>query len=87
MAEGGLDASLLRFALAPSAAAPVSVSTRQIVCKCADVSDDQIVSAIAGGADLAGLQESLKCGTFCGGCIPDIKRLLTRQAQQHPEAA
>jgi assimilatory nitrate reductase catalytic subunit len=48
MAEGELDASLLRFALAPSAAAPVSVTPRQIVCKCADVSDDQIVAAIAG---------------------------------------
>ncbi len=87
MAEGELDASLLRFALAPTAAPPASLAPRQIVCKCADVSDDQIISAVAGGADLAGLQDTLKCGTFCGGCIPDIKRMLSRQPQQHPEAA
>jgi assimilatory nitrate reductase catalytic subunit len=87
MAEGELDASLLRFALAPSAQAPVSVVSRQIVCKCADVSDAQIIAAADAGADLAGLQDSLKCGTFCGGCLPDIKRLLSRQAQQQPAAA
>jgi len=87
MAEGELDASLLRFALAPTAAAPSSLAPRQIVCKCADVSDAQILAAVKGGADLAGLQDVLKCGTFCGGCVPDIKRLLSRQPQQHPEAA
>ncbi|WP_306607160.1 nitrate reductase [Azonexus sp.] len=87
MAEGELDASLLRFALAPSAAAPTSTAPRQIVCKCADVSDKQITTAIDAGADLTALQENLKCGTFCGGCIPDIKRLLLRQVQQQPEAA
>ena len=43
--------------------------------------------AIDAGADLTALQENLKCGTFCGGCIPDIKRLLLRQVQQQPEAA
>lgn len=87
LAEGELDAALLRFALAPSATPPVSAPPRRIVCKCADVSDDQILAATAAGADLAGLQESLKCGTFCGGCMPDIKRLLSEQVQQHPEAA
>lgn len=87
MAEGELDASLLRFALAPSATPPSSLAPRRIVCKCADVSDDQIASAVAGGADLADLQETLKCGTFCGGCIPDLKRMLDQQHQQHPEAA
>ena len=87
MAEGGLDAALLRFALAPSKTAPVNLAPRTIICKCADVSDIQISAAVAAGADLDRLQTSLKCGTFCGGCIPDIKRLLDPQPVQHPVAA
>lgn len=31
------------------------------------------------GADLATLQEKLKCGTSCGSCVPEIKRMLTGQ--------
>src|SRR5574343_1977813 len=87
MAEDELDASLLRVALAPSAKAPVSVAARNIVCKCADVSDVQIQSALAAGADLPQLQEKLKCGTFCGACVPDIKRMVADHAAQHPAAA
>ncbi len=77
MAEDELDASLIRLALAPSAKPPVTVAPRNIVCKCADVSDAQIHKELAQGADLVGLQEKLKCGTFCGSCVPDIKRLVT----------
>ena len=78
MAEDELDASLIRLALAPSARPLVSVAPRNIVCKCADVSGIQIRKALAGGSTLAGLQEKLKCGTFCGGCLPDIRRLATK---------
>lgn len=87
MAEDELDPALQRFALAPSTKPPVSVAPRMIVCKCADVSDVQIVAAVAAGSDLADLQQRLKCGTFCGGCVPDIKRLLESQLIQHPVAA
>ncbi len=77
MAEDELDASLIRFALAPSAKPPVTMAPRKIICKCADVSDVQISKALAAGADLPQLQEKLKCGTFCGSCVPDIKRMVT----------
>jgi assimilatory nitrate reductase catalytic subunit len=75
MAEDELDAGLLRLALAPSARAPVTMPARNIICKCADVSDVQIRRELAGGCGLAGLQDKLKCGTFCGSCVPDIRRL------------
>ena len=32
------------------------------------------------GADLPQLQKNLKCGTFCGSCVPDIKRMVA----EHP---
>lgn len=87
MAEDELDAGLLRYALAPSATPPVSVAPRRIVCKCADVSDVQIASELAAGADLSQLQERLKCGTFCGSCVPDLKRMVAEHTHRHAEAA
>ena len=75
MAEDELDASLIRLALAPSARAPVSIAPRNIICKCADVSDVQIQKELARGSSLAVLQDKLKCGTFCGSCVPDLKRM------------
>jgi assimilatory nitrate reductase catalytic subunit len=87
MAEDELDAGLIRFALAPTARPPVSVAPRNIVCKCADVSDAQIAAALARGDDLGRLQETLKCGTFCGSCVPDIKRMITAQIDKQPAAA
>jgi len=74
MAEDELDASLIRLALAPSARAPVSIAPRNIICKCADVSDVQIQKELVRGGSLALLQDRLKCGTFCGSCVPDLKR-------------
>ena len=87
MAEDELDASLIRLALAPSAKPPVSMAPRNIVCKCADVSDVQIAQALAAGANLAGLQDKLKCGTFCGSCVPEIKRMVAEHDIQHAAAA
>ncbi len=86
-AEDELDTGLIRFALAPSAKPPVSVAPRNIVCKCADVSDVQIGNELEGGAGLPQLQERLKCGTFCGSCVPDIKRMIADHTHRHAEAA
>jgi assimilatory nitrate reductase catalytic subunit len=87
MAEDELDASLIRFALAPLGKPPVSVAPRNIVCKCADVTDVQIRQALAAGADLPELQEKLRCGTFCGSCVPDIRRMVAEFATSETAAA
>ena len=76
MAEDELEAGLIRLALAPCARPPVTMAPRNIICKCADVSDVQINKELARGSGLAALQDKLKCGTFCGSCVPDIKRLV-----------
>ena len=36
-------------------------------------------AGIARGLDLNGLKQELKCGTSCGSCVPEIKRLLVTQ--------
>ena len=87
MAEDGLDASLIRFALAPTAKAPAAMAVRNIVCKCADVSDVQIRQELEQGATLATLQDRLKCGTFCGSCVPEIKRMVAATAGSAKAAA
>lgn len=49
----------------------------KLVCSCFDVGDKQIKKAIAAGNhDLASLGKSLKCGTNCGSCVPEINAYL-----------
>jgi NAD(P)H-nitrite reductase large subunit len=46
------------------------------LCSCFDVAEADIVSAIAAGATLAKVQKDLKCGTNCGSCVPELRRLV-----------
>ena len=86
MAEDDLDPALIRFALAPTPKPPMPLVAREVVCKCADVSATQIKAAAAAGSTLGQMQEALKCGTFCGSCLPEIKRLVAESAQGEPQA-
>ncbi|MDQ7988374.1 MAG: molybdopterin-dependent oxidoreductase [Candidatus Dactylopiibacterium sp.] len=66
-----------RWLFAPLAQPPVERASRgRIVCNCKDVSENEIRAAVAAGADLAELQRTLQCGTSCGSCVPEIKRLI-----------
>ena len=69
---------LRRWLFAPLATVPVALPERgRIICTCHDVGDAQISAAIAAGADsLARLQADLKCGTGCGACLPELKRMM-----------
>ncbi|WP_035383700.1 nitrate reductase [Ferriphaselus sp. R-1] len=75
----GADATALRpWLFAPLAAPPAGQSQRgRIVCNCLDVSETEILAALRDGADFAALQQGLKCGTQCGSCVPELKRLVT----------
>jgi assimilatory nitrate reductase catalytic subunit len=46
------------------------------VCACFKVGEAQIRAAVSAGANLAGLQKDLKCGTNCGSCVPELRRLV-----------
>jgi assimilatory nitrate reductase catalytic subunit len=39
------------------------------------VREAEIRAAVAAGADLARLQKELRCGTNCGSCLPELRRL------------
>lgn len=77
------DEELHRWLLAPPGAAPgkaVGTFADKTVCNCMNVSQSRIQAGIENGQDLEQLKSQLKCGTACGSCIPEIKRLLAQRA-------
>ena len=52
----------------------------RIVCNCKQITQAQMEEAIAGHASLDDLKSTLGCGSVCGSCIPEIKRLLNATA-------
>ncbi len=91
--EGELPAqSYGRLLLSPGAKAPVTVSSRgKLVCTCLNVTDAAIEGHLTGatGSDtdrLASLQAALKCGTNCGSCVPELKRMVRSAKTTAPRA-
>ncbi|MDL9998773.1 molybdopterin-dependent oxidoreductase [Variovorax sp. J22P240] len=71
-----------RQLLRPGASAPSGVAARgKVICSCFGVTQTAIseqVVLIRGTDDerLAKLQATLKCGTNCGSCLPELKRMV-----------
>ncbi len=85
--DGGSAAAFGRALLQGGARPPVAVpdSGRQ-VCSCLDVREPQIAAALdhcTGGIDtkLAQLQAELRCGTHCGSCLPELRRIVRLREQ------
>jgi len=77
MTTGQFTDELRRWALAPLSAPPTGQMGRgKIVCNCLDISQNEIIENVELGADLITLQNKLKCGTECGSCVPELKRLV-----------
>jgi len=75
-----------RQLLRPGATAPVGVASRgKVVCSCFGVTQTAIgkqLAAASGAEDerLANLQGALKCGTNCGSCVPELRRMVRASA-------
>jgi assimilatory nitrate reductase catalytic subunit len=89
-AEGWIKALLLQHLpaqafgsqlLSPNAQAPQAlVPAGRQVCTCFNVAEPAIVEALVScngppAQRLAQLQDRLKCGTHCGSCLPELRRL------------
>ena len=81
--EGGLPVTQLgRLLLKPGSSAPSGFKTRgRVVCNCWNVGESEIVTTLErldGSATerLSSLQSRLKCGTQCGSCLPELKRMV-----------
>ncbi|SNR94476.1 assimilatory nitrate reductase (NADH) alpha subunit apoprotein [Pseudomonas segetis] len=79
--EAQTDDQLRRWLLAPLSAAARQGSSagNKTLCNCMSVSQQTICDAIGQGMDLNQLKQNLGCGTSCGSCVPEIKRLLQAQ--------
>lgn len=78
-AEGRIDESLRPWLLAPLSAPPGLSDARtrdKVLCNCKNVGQRAIVEGIEHGLDLPALKARLGCGTQCGSCVPEIKRLI-----------
>jgi assimilatory nitrate reductase catalytic subunit len=77
MTTGQFTDDLRKWALAPLSAPPTGQRGRgKIICNCLDISQNEIIDNIALGADLITLQNKLKCGTECGSCVPELRKLV-----------
>ncbi|HWU83256.1 MAG TPA: molybdopterin-dependent oxidoreductase [Methylophilaceae bacterium] len=77
MTQGSFTDTLRRWALAPLSAPPAGQQSRgKVICNCLDVAENEIIDTIQAGADFVTLQNKLKCGTQCGSCVPELKRLV-----------
>lgn len=83
--QGRVDQQLRRWLLAPLSAPPGNTDTAaagsKTLCNCKNVSQGAVCAGIRRGLDLQGLKQELGCGTQCGSCVPEIKRLLAATAQ------
>lgn len=82
-------AALGRLLLMPSSKPPQGFKARgRIVCNCFNVAESDIGEALRAGAGqdaapdalLAALQQNLKCGTNCGSCVPELKKMILAHA-------
>lgn len=85
MSSGSFTEELRRWALAPLQQPPTGQTGRgKIVCNCLDVAENDIIATCQTGAGLESLKEALKCGTECGSCIPELKRLVQQHSNTKP---
>ena len=85
VARGGSTAELRKWLFAPLATPPAAGPARgRIVCNCFDVSENEIRADLAAGLDLAALQGKSQCGTNCGSCLPELKRLAAQAVAAIP---
>jgi assimilatory nitrate reductase catalytic subunit len=74
--DASLDA-VRPWILAPVASPPKgSMSRGQIICNCFDVALSEISGDARAGLTLADIQTTRKCGTSCGSCLPEVKRII-----------
>jgi assimilatory nitrate reductase catalytic subunit len=77
MASAQPAEALRPWLFAPIARPPVAQPEGgRMVCNCHGVSEAAIRTELGTGADLAQLQARLACGTSCGSCLPELRRLV-----------
>jgi assimilatory nitrate reductase catalytic subunit len=85
--DGANAGSFGRALLQPGAKAPIALPERgRQICSCFDVGEAQIAEVLtrcqgSPDAQLVQLQDQLQCGTNCGSCIPELRRIVRLRQQ------
>ncbi len=88
MIEGASMEAVRPWILAPVAKPPKGTMNRgPIVCNCLNVSAGEIRADARAGLDFAACQEKRKCGTSCGSCVPEVRRIIALAAGETAQAA
>ena len=77
--------ALRRWMLGPFTAPPAGMeapSPGRIVCSCFGVAEPDIRSRIEAGASVDAIRAQLRCGSACGSCLPEIKRMARSETQE-----
>ena len=83
MAENTLDAALIRCALAPIGKPPSQLLGKsRVVCNCADITEAQLRAELNRSTTLLQLGEKLKCGTYCGSCVPELRQMIAGRIRE-----
>ncbi|MBI3557331.1 MAG: (2Fe-2S)-binding protein [Deltaproteobacteria bacterium] len=65
-----------------TASQPEPQSLDGLICFCHGVLETEIRKAIAAGAaTVAAVQEKTRASTGCGGCMPEVERLIAEMLQ------
>jgi assimilatory nitrate reductase catalytic subunit len=71
--------ALRRWLFAPQSTPPIAAAApRRMICNCFDIGADEIAQEIRAGKTLPEVQMKLKCGTSCGSCLTEIRRMLVQ---------
>ncbi|MCS4266127.1 nitrate reductase [Serratia sp. BIGb0163] len=72
-----------RLALLAGRGAPGQSAAGATICSCFGVGENRIIAAIQAGCHSAeALGARLQCGTNCGSCLPELKKLIQQHASQ-----
>ncbi len=76
-----------RFGLLAGQPAVAGADEGATICSCFGVGLNRIVGAIESGkaSSVQALGEVLKCGTNCGSCVPELKKILARARIATPQ--
>ncbi|MBI3095638.1 MAG: molybdopterin-dependent oxidoreductase [Rhodocyclales bacterium] len=81
MLSGRPLGELRRWLFAPAAQPPAGlVPAGRTVCNCCGVADTEIKALLGQGLALEQVQAQLKCGSSCGSCLPELRRMAAQAA-------
>ena len=86
--ESRVDIGPLAYRLLAGGSTPPQgmVNRGRIVCACHNVAESEIIGCFSIGYNVAEAQHKLKCGTGCGSCVPELKRMALKVRLSHSSA-